>query len=545
LEGKTTDKRILLGYEVKTAKPVDFVLHHLIITGMTQRSGKTTTLEALVQRSGLKAITFRTKRGEIGFESAHKIPLFFDDKALTDWRAIEGLMEATLEERVRREPGVRPALINICRNPTPAKGLNDIYQRIIEKDEDPKQRGFMADVYTKLRAYLEIVIPQIEKLKFSRTLELSDGANMMDLVEEGLSDEMQNLILYGVLNWIYEKEKNVIVVIPEAWKFIPQDRGSPCKGIVEKLIREGAAIGNYLWIDSQDLRAVDKKYTRSIDNWILGRQRDRREVEETLKAIPIEKKPMPLQIMTLGLGEFIACLHDDVSHVYVQPAWLGEITAKRIALGELKVEDIKRPEPEKEDGEEMWKEKHEELEGKYKALVECFEVAQKRIVELEGEADKAQKEAEKSLELINKAQEESKELRIFVEAFQNLFKVVIPAPAGPEATASTTVETTVKATQTLTHFNITVQKEVLEATDKDVRGQILLLAAKGSLDQHRRITAVRDELKRSYDSSPRPGTLESTLAELVTKGILDRERTGTSWEYWLPPEAKKRITVKE
>ena len=350
---------ILLGYEVGTAKPITLPLHHLIITGMTRLSGKTTTLEALVARSGLKAITFRTKRGEIGFEQANRVPLYFDDGDLTEWRALEGLMEATLEEKVRREPGVRAALIRVCRNPTPVKSLREVYERIIALDENPKIKGFLQDVYTKLRAYLEIVIPQIERLEFTRELSLGRGANMMDLVEEGLSDEMQNLVLYGVLKRIYERERDTIIVIPEAWKFIPQDRGSPCKPIVERLIREGGAIGNYLWIDSQDLRAVDKKYTRSIDNWILGRQRDEREVEATLKAIPQAKKPAPEEIMTLAKGHFIACLHDDVWRVYVQPLWLPEQQAIAIALEKLDVEMVARPEV-KVDEEMVWKQKYEE-----------------------------------------------------------------------------------------------------------------------------------------------------------------------------------------
>ena len=60
---------ILLGYEIKTAKPVKIKPSHLIVTGVTQLSGKTTTLETLIKRSGLKAIVFKTKIGERSFEA--------------------------------------------------------------------------------------------------------------------------------------------------------------------------------------------------------------------------------------------------------------------------------------------------------------------------------------------------------------------------------------------------------------------------------------------------------------------------------------------
>jgi hypothetical protein len=47
-------ENILLGFEIGTGKPVYLPLHHLAIFGITQLSGKTTTLEAVISRSGLK-----------------------------------------------------------------------------------------------------------------------------------------------------------------------------------------------------------------------------------------------------------------------------------------------------------------------------------------------------------------------------------------------------------------------------------------------------------------------------------------------------------
>ena len=45
-------KSIHLGYEVGTGRAVAIRVRHLAVTGPTQESGKTTTLEALVRRSG-------------------------------------------------------------------------------------------------------------------------------------------------------------------------------------------------------------------------------------------------------------------------------------------------------------------------------------------------------------------------------------------------------------------------------------------------------------------------------------------------------------
>ena len=47
-------ENIKLGYEIKTGKVISINPSHLIVTGITQLSGKTTTLEALIKRSRLK-----------------------------------------------------------------------------------------------------------------------------------------------------------------------------------------------------------------------------------------------------------------------------------------------------------------------------------------------------------------------------------------------------------------------------------------------------------------------------------------------------------
>ena len=328
-----TDK-ILLGFEVGSGKPVYFPLNHSLVTGMTQLSGKTTTLEALLTRSKLTALTFRTKRGELGFKGAHQTPLYFNEQGLLHWQALEGLLDSTLQEKVRREPGVRAALMNLSGG---AKSMREIYQR--NDAALAASRGFMHDVHTKLKGYFDLILPQLKALqpRLSDKLELQPGMNMMDL--EGLNEEMQALLIAAATVEIHAHRTKTIIVIPEAWKFLPEGRGSPCKLAVLHFLKEGAIIGNYLWVDTQDLRSFDKQFTRSFDNWVLGRQRDKREIEEVMDAIPLPKRerPPPEEIKRLGIGFFLACLHDDVKRVYVQPSWLSEDEARKVALGEKAV----------------------------------------------------------------------------------------------------------------------------------------------------------------------------------------------------------------
>jgi type IV secretory pathway VirB4 component len=58
---------IHLGFEVPTGTAVEIPLRHMAVCGQTQEAGKTTALEALITRAGVRALTFITKRGEASF----------------------------------------------------------------------------------------------------------------------------------------------------------------------------------------------------------------------------------------------------------------------------------------------------------------------------------------------------------------------------------------------------------------------------------------------------------------------------------------------
>ena len=88
--------KILLGFEVGTGMEVNMNLHHTVITGMTQLSGKTTTLEAIIYRTKKRAIAFKTKRGESGYKNYREIQPFFEERA--DWQYVSTLLEAVMRE---------------------------------------------------------------------------------------------------------------------------------------------------------------------------------------------------------------------------------------------------------------------------------------------------------------------------------------------------------------------------------------------------------------------------------------------------------------
>ncbi len=328
-------KAIHLGFEIPSGEPVSIPTSHIIVTGLTQLSGKTTTLEALITRSGLRAIVFRTKPGERGFSEGTRVAPYFKEKS--DWQYVASLLEATLKEKLKFE---RSWIMNACKG---TSSLLEVKRNIEQQLANPKLGGLNRSVYTTLDEYLNLILPQISVTTFSHNLELQPGVNVMDL--ERLKDELQSLVIRSVLETVLKDLHDTIVVIPEAWKFLPQGRGNPCKETAEQFIRQGATNRNFLWIDSQDVAGVDKTPLKSVSTWILGLQSELNEVRHTLAQMPVAKnlRPSEDEIMRLPIGHFYVCTQEGSRKVYVQPAWLDGNMAQLVARGLGDVKDVIKP----------------------------------------------------------------------------------------------------------------------------------------------------------------------------------------------------------
>src|SRR5258706_13418332 len=142
---------VLLGYEIGTGVPVNIPLRHMVVTGQTQEAGKTTALEALIVRSGLRAVTFVTKRGESAFAGGRRLQPFFRERA--DWVFVSSLIDATLGEKnklLRAWPmkvghGTK-TLSEVQHNVVAAIFFNDTAT---------------TEIYTEIEGYLELVVPQL------------------------------------------------------------------------------------------------------------------------------------------------------------------------------------------------------------------------------------------------------------------------------------------------------------------------------------------------------------------------------------------------
>ena len=153
--------KIKLGYEINSAKKIEIDPSHLIVTGLSQKAGKTTTLESLIKRSGLKAIVFRTKIGEKSFLDGTVIPPFFKEKS--DWQYIEGLIEATMKEKISKLD--RAVIIKLSKL-TNGKSLLE-FKKVVDNRLQEKISTFESMLLTNLQAYLEIVLPKLQTINFS------------------------------------------------------------------------------------------------------------------------------------------------------------------------------------------------------------------------------------------------------------------------------------------------------------------------------------------------------------------------------------------
>ena len=539
--------KILLGFEVGSGNSVFLPLHHLAIFGMTQLSGKTTTLESLISRSGLKALAFIVKRGESGFTKYNSVIPFYRPRS--DWQFVEGLVNVALGEKVKYEPGMRYAIMKVCRGRKDLKEIQLAARGMAKTDKS----AFMRSVYEKLDAYLEIVIPELDKWTFTDTLELGDGINVMDL--SGMRLETQHLVIASTIEYAFANLDHVIVIIPEAWETIPQGKMTPVKWVAQQFIRKGATLGNYLWLDSQDIGGIDKTPLRQCDNWLMGRMKEAHEVERILKQLLGMKVPAE-EIQTLSLGHFYAAIGNDVRKVYVLPVGVPEQVGVDVAKGIrtpesvrdefLKVKVMESDEMYREKFE-MEKRKREECEKEFarqlehltkKAREEAFAEAMKKVEEIkkqwnveeyqqtiaELKDDKATLEAElKKLE----------PLKAFKEALLNVFGT----QAGPPGFEPSQVDLEHKGLVVNVHH---AGDKVVKASTDSVVGQILYCAVQYFKDREF-ATGELNERLLEHGWNVKPSTLSAKLSLLANEGKLVKTDKG----YRLPSAVRYEVSGNE
>jgi hypothetical protein len=456
----------------------------------------------------------------------------------SDWQFVEGLVNVALGEKVKFEPGMRWAIIKVSKG---AKNLRDVKAKAEEMLEKAK-RDFQKQLFEKLITYLEIVVPELERWTFSDRLELSEGVNVMDL--SGMRLETQHLVIASTIDYAFQNLDHVVVIVPEAWETLPQFKMTPVKWVAQQFIRKGAAIGNYLWLDSQDIGGIDKTPLRQCDNWLMGRMKEAHEVERILKQL-LGMKVRAEEIQTLPLGHFYAVIGNEVKKVYVLPVGVPEAVGRDVALGKRSPESVRDEflKPRMEDEDLVWKERYEQLKAEVPKLVEhakqqAYREALQKLDEIKKQwnveeyqqtimqlkDDKATLEAElKNLE----------PLKAFREALVKFLGEYTPLP-GSSVPSEVTVQREVPA------LTVQILRKPLVLSTDNAQGRLALLYAEGFFDEEERtISAIQKEIiRRGWPKDPR---LSGFLDEMCSWGYLRKRRT----DRWLYQAAIKSTEAKE
>lgn len=471
-----------LGYEVGTGEAVEIPLRHMVVTGQTQEAGKTTTLEALISRANLPAVAFVTKRGERSFNAGRRIAPYFRERA--DWQFVASVLEATMRERLKFERAW------IMRASKGARTLADVQRTVRKLMETAK--GLSADVYLTLDAYLEIVVPRVASVRFASSLDLAPGLNVLDLSDrDRFPPELQSLVMRSAIEWVYERCDGTITIIPEAWEFLPQGRGSPVKLAAVELIRKGAGLHNYVWLDSQDIGGIEKEMLRSCQVWLLGVQREANEIKRVLDNIPAGvAKPKPAEVALLRKGEFFACYGDVVVRTYVQPSWMVQAEAIGIARGTISVEQAASRPLNQQSEEPMSKSTDDKLD----TLIELMSRGQTGTPAPIA-ADPPPSNDEEALYQRFKA-------RLMKEA-PKLIKVLAIAP----------------------EIEVESVRETIEVDGKSLRGRLALMILKGWFDEPHNASAAWTELKRTGKDPGKPNVY-AECDKFVERGFMTKEPEG-------------------
>lgn len=510
---------IHLGMEIGSGRHIEIPARHMAVVGQTQESGKTTTLEALVARSKAQAIAFVTKRGEGSFREGRRIQPYFRDRA--DWMFVTSILDATLQEKNKF---LRPWIMKICRT---TKTLADVQAKV--RDALVTAKGINEGVYTQLDAYLELIVPEITRASLAKSLDLRPGLNVMDV--SGFPPPMQMLFVQSAIDWVNEHEKNTIVLVPEAWEFIPEGKGSPVKASAINLVRKGAGIGNYIWVDSQDMAGVDKVVLRGCAVWLIGVQREANEIKRNLANIPAGiKRPKPADIARLEKGQFYACWGQHCVLTYVQPAWLSYEAAAQVARGDRTAPAAPRPQPVKEIT--VTKDEADQLRAENAELRSKLEGLQRQIAAMAPAPGKTET-ASSALPVYPPADKVPPNGSLAPGVGIDEIYNVIRSRLVREAPQILTV------LATKPEIRVEVERQTITVDGTTSKGRIAKLIAEGFYDDGATNSGTRSELKRT-GSDCNNATIGNILAEYQRQGFLTLEGD----RYKAVPDMKVNVVEK-
>src|SRR6185436_7321248 len=109
-----------------------------------------------------------------------------------NWEYVASILEASRGEKMKFERSW------IVKASAGARTLEQVHRNV--KKALLTAKGINEGVYTVLNAYLEKVVPEIQRTEWARSIELEPGVNVMDLSR--LAADMQFLVIRASMQWI-------------------------------------------------------------------------------------------------------------------------------------------------------------------------------------------------------------------------------------------------------------------------------------------------------------------------------------------------------
>lgn len=323
-----------LGEDVAAHGEVTEQLAHLAVFGQTRKAGKTTTLRTIIEAArrdlGATVLVIRTGKGEIPFIGHASVPYF---RERLTWQGVEGMVWTFLEEKPR---AYRPIIMRAVEEGKP-RSLEDVRRNIVRIGEKAKN-GWVRDRTYELDRYFAEILPWLREHALADKVSLlGSEVNVVDL--EGWPLTVQNLVIGATLERLMEMQVGpdgrprkrldpLIVVLPEARNFMPDDSSTTAKRPIDHFVREAAKLNLFLWIDSQALTGVDQRALRNFALQLQGVQTSDIEIRRICAAFEVR----PKAVHGLKVGDFLLRTQDGVRTIHVplmQPTEPPAVVADR------------------------------------------------------------------------------------------------------------------------------------------------------------------------------------------------------------------------
>lgn len=531
---------IFVGYELGVARPVEIPVFHMLVTGQTRLSGKTTALKALARKAaaqGFKILVLDTKTNQADYSDfGDEVPVCL--RQTTDSLILMGLLESIFTRKITR---YYSTLTEVTEN---AKTFVDVIKNA-EALKAKTKVGFVKDACTSLIDLLKRLLIQTRRVQTTTDLQLPYKINHMTINDFDVQG--QQLIAKTVFEEALHKYKKLIVILDEAYKFLPQKWSSACGRAAQDYVTQGGATELYLWMSTQFLATTSKDTMKTMAIKLLGTQDHDTECQHTVDLVPSDiarsQRVNKEFIMHLKLGHFVVVTKEWVKVVYACPESADHHECQQVALGmrapeqisflvpvaagappKVKKKDEKKVEPVPKVSAE------EEVEQMLKETKPAAETAQEKPLR-RGSA-RSWRSVDERFELIDNKLES---LRLQIknlahpDACQNTAEVEISSPNG----------TTVNLEET--NRVITVTKTVREAhincNDASTRGKILTLAKEGFFGAWRAVRDVVHAIEEHHWVAVY-NSIKDELPKMADDGLLGMKKERGENKYILSPNIR-------